>query len=359
MTIDVDALKASHPLPFTIERLTGQRIIQHKICCPFHEDGSPSLHVYDDGGWKCFGCGLFGDVLSFVGYLRFGAQYNPAMHFIDVANSLGAVDFGPLTPRPQEEPKPKPKQRMNVGLEAIISWNETMPAQRRAYWQSRGLTNQTIDEFMLGWDGQRYTIPAMWNLIPFGVKRRITPEDDKAETKKHLEYIATVRITHPEWCDESDSKVYRMAIRELKELHPEWNDRQILSIAHPSPIKYTGVYGSTPGLFNADILSSVQEVVICEGEIDAMLLHQSGISAVSVTAGAGKWEQKWARLFTHIRDVFVLYDNDEAGRTGTQKVQASIRRARAITLPDGVKDVGELYQATDNAADWVRWKMGR
>jgi len=148
MKIDVDALKVSHPLPLTIERLTGQRIVQHKICCPFHEDNSPSLQVYDDGGWKCFGCGLFGDVLDFVGHLRFGSQYDPATHFLDVASSLGAVDFGPLPARPPAQPKPK--QRMNVGLEAIISWNETMPAERRAYWQSRGLTNQTIDEFMLG-----------------------------------------------------------------------------------------------------------------------------------------------------------------------------------------------------------------
>jgi DNA primase len=68
-TIDVAAIKAAHPIESVIERMTGQRIERNKICCPFHDDGSPSLHVYDDGGWKCFGCGLGGDVFSFIGYL--------------------------------------------------------------------------------------------------------------------------------------------------------------------------------------------------------------------------------------------------------------------------------------------------
>ena len=334
MTIDVDALKASHPLPDTIEQLTGERIERHKIRCPFHSDDSPSLHVYEDGGWKCFGCGLFGDVLDFIGYYRFGTQYDSSVHFIEIIDGLGALDIAPLPPKPT---KPKPaKPRLNISLEVIMRWADTMPEDRWAYWRSRGLTDQTISEFFLGWDGQRYTIPALYRLIPFGVKRRITPEEYASEYARHI-----------------------ADVERLQAENPEWTEQEIRKAAHPIPIKYTSLYGSRVGIFNADTLIDANEVVICEGEIDAMLLYQSGVRAVSSTGGAGSWKADWVKMFTHIRDVFVLYDNDEAGRTGTQKVQASIRRARAITLPDGVKDVGELFQATDNAADWVRWKMGR
>lgn len=303
MTIDVDALKASHPLQPTIENLTGERVTHHKIRCPFHADDSPSLHVYEDGGWKCFGCGLHGDVISFVGYFRYGTQYDPAIHFIDIVDSLGALDIKPLPPQPTKPKPPKPK--LNIDLEAIIRWSDTMPAKRRAYWHSRGLTDQTISEFMLGFDGQRYTIPGLYRLIPFCVKRRKADDiDDNNEAK------------------------------------------------------YTSLYGSSVGIFNSDTLLDAHSVVICEGEIDAMLLHQSGIRAVSSTGGAGSWKPEWAKFFTHIERVFVLYDNDKPGREGAKKIQASIRRAKVLTLPEGVKDVGELFQTTTSAADYVRWMIG-
>ena len=302
-TIDVAAIKAAHPIESVIERMTGQRIERNKICCPFHDDGSPSLHVYDDGGWKCFGCGLGGDVFSFVGYLRHGLQYDSSAHFIEIASSLGDLE---ITPQPARIAKPKPpKATLNIGLDAVVGWHDNMPASRRAYWHSRGLTDQTISEFMLGFDGQRYTIPAMWRYLPFGVKRRKAADID----------------------DGIDAK-------------------------------YTSIYGSRVGIFNSDTLLGAEYVVICEGEIDAMLLHQSGIRAVSSTGGAGSWRDKWAQHFTHIQRVFVLYDNDEAGRKGARTIQASIRRAQVLTLPDGVGDVGELFDKSADAAAWVRHAMG-
>jgi DNA primase len=302
-TIDVAAIKAAHPIESVIERMTGQRIERNKICCPFHDDGSPSLHVYEDGGWKCFGCGLGGDVFSFVGYLRHGLQYDSSAHFIEIAGSLGSLE---ITPQPARIAKPKPpKPQMNIGLDAVVGWHESMPASRRAYWHSRGLTDQTISEFMLGFDGQRYTIPSLYRLQPFGVKRRKAADIDDG-----------------------------------------------------NEAKYTSIYGSRVGIFNSDTLLSADTVIICEGEIDTMLLHQNNIRAVSSTGGAGSWRDKWAQHFTHIQRVFVLYDNDEAGRKGARTIQASIRRAQVLTLPEGVGDVGELFDKSADAVDWVRHTMG-
>lgn len=36
------------------------------ICCPFHDERTPSLKLYRDGGWKCFGCGKGGSVIDFT-----------------------------------------------------------------------------------------------------------------------------------------------------------------------------------------------------------------------------------------------------------------------------------------------------
>lgn len=355
--VDIDAVKNQNPLAPTVERLCGQAIIKHKIFAPWRAESTPSVHIYEDDSWWDYGAGVGGDVLDFMGYYYFGLSYDPSTHFIDVIDKLGALEIAPLPPQPT---KPKPaRPKLKVSLQSIIGWADSMPANRRAYWHSRGLTDQTINEFMLGFDGQRYTIPALYRYIPFGVKRRITPEDSATQYDLHNAYVQSVRELHPEWTEETDAKVYAYSVLELRESHPDWTDYQIQNAAPPAPTKYTSTYGSRPGIFNSDTLLSAHTVVICEGEIDAMLLHQSDIQAVSSTGGAGKWEERWATHFTHIPRIFVLYDNDEAGQKGALKVQASIRRAQILTLPDGVKDVGELFQGTNSAADWVRWQVGK
>lgn len=60
----VDSLEMVPPRVY-FERLTGLRVGRSgKVCCPFHEDRTPSLHVYDDPGrgWYCFGCGRGGSI---------------------------------------------------------------------------------------------------------------------------------------------------------------------------------------------------------------------------------------------------------------------------------------------------------
>jgi hypothetical protein len=58
--------------PVYFERLTGQRVGRSgKVRCPFHEDRTPSLHVYDDParGWYCFGCGRGGSIYDLASLL--------------------------------------------------------------------------------------------------------------------------------------------------------------------------------------------------------------------------------------------------------------------------------------------------
>lgn len=78
-----------------VERLTGQRVSRTgKVSCPFHDDRSPSLHVYADpaSGWYCFGCRRGGSVYDFAallwGFSTRGAE------FAVLADSLCQV-FGP------------------------------------------------------------------------------------------------------------------------------------------------------------------------------------------------------------------------------------------------------------------------
>lgn len=302
MSIDIDAIKRSNPLESIVVQMTGQQIVKHKIRAPWRHEDTASVHIYDDGSWWDYGAGIGGDVIDFVGYCVHGTSYRPEVHFTEVVDLLGGLDIKPL-PAVTTRPAP-PKPKLTLSMSAVQEWHDTMPASRRWYWTQRGLSDDTIDRFLLGWDGKRYTIPAVYRGIPFGVKRRQSDVDDGI------------------------------------------------------PAKYISLTGSRVGIFNADALWTAHDVVICEGEIDAMLLCQVGYNAVSSTGGAGTWKPDWAKFFAGVRSIVILYDNDDAGRDGALKVRSTLARARIATYPDGIKDAGELFATHKAPVSWLYNNVG-
>lgn len=81
--------------------------------------------------------------------------------------------------------------------------------------------------------------------------------------------------------------------------------------------------GSHAALFNAETLISAKRVIVCEGEWDAMLLTQMGYSAVTGTAGAMGWRERFCLSFSPDQEIFLCYDNEdmEVGLKGMIKTQ--------------------------------------
>jgi CHC2 zinc finger len=66
-----DPLRRVSPAVY-VERLAGVAVPRHrKIRCPFHDDRTPSLHVYEDGdrGWYCYGCARGGSIYDFAAHM--------------------------------------------------------------------------------------------------------------------------------------------------------------------------------------------------------------------------------------------------------------------------------------------------
>lgn len=110
--------------------------------------------------------------------------------------------------------------------------------------------------------------------------------------------------------------------------------------------------GAEPCLFGWHLIDpKARTVAICEGEIDAMSLHQVGIPALSVNAGAGnhQWlENDWERL-ERFSEILVFFDNDEAGNKGAQEVihRLGLERCKRVALP--FKDANEyLMQGAEH-----------
>lgn len=102
-----------------------------------------------------------------------------------------------------------------------------------------------------------------------------------------------------------------------------------------------------PCLFGWHLIPpNCRQVAICEGEIDAMTLHQAGIPALSVNAGAGnhQWiESDWTRL-ERFSDILVCFDNDEAGDKGALEVMRRLGLERCRRMRVGAKDANQWLQ---------------
>jgi len=106
---------------------------------------------------------------------------------------------------------------------------------------------------------------------------------------------------------------------------------------------------TTPGAYAelygwGELLKKPPQIIICEGEFDRLVMEAKGFTAITSTGGAGVFRSEWASELTSIPEVYVCFDNDEAGRAGAARVGRLIPHARIIELPE---DVGKSGDVTD------------
>jgi DNA primase len=105
--------------------------------------------------------------------------------------------------------------------------------------------------------------------------------------------------------------------------------------------KYTYEKGSTAQLYNAHKIKQ-HSIIIVEGELDALRLESSGYLAVTSTGGSGTFKDEWLPLLKD-KDIYVCYDNDDAGMKGATKLLTKLK-AKLVIIPrqQGVKDATDF-----------------
>lgn len=189
----------------------------------------------------------------------------------------------------------------------VDSWARKLFASKPALddlMSERGLSEDTIRKFEIGWDGSRYTIP-------------VRNVDGK---------LVNIRR-------------YKMHSTRDKMLNIQ---------------NHGGVT-----LFNAPVLNgSNQTIVVTEGEMDCMLLNQEGIPAVCATAGAGTFNDSMAQEFRD-KTVYVCYDADDIGNQGAAKAGKMIsvyaRETYKVDIPlptKGADITDYLYKESHTGKDF-------
>lgn len=112
--------------------------------------------------------------------------------------------------------------------------------------------------------------------------------------------------------------------------------------------KYMGT-GGEAALFNVEALKDMpDQLVICEGEFDCLVLRAFGIPAISSTAGALTFKDEWIEQLSFVRHLYVCFDNDDAGEKGAsaliEKLGAALTSTSIlqINLPETVGDHGDI-----------------
>jgi len=146
--------------------------------------------------------------------------------------------------------------------------------------ERRGITDETLKAFKLGWDGDRITIPI------------------------YDEFNVLVNFRRYKWNSTED----------------QW---KVLNYVD----EYENAYGEVR-IFGLDRVldDSVDYVVWSEGEMDRIIAEQHGFPTACATSGAGTWKPEWTRLFRNKKRVYIAQDNDEAGRNATQKLCEKLYR---------------------------------
>ena len=150
----LDELRARTPIAAVIGRRVklARSGRNWKGCCPFHGEKTPSFYVYDDH-FHCFGCGVHGDVISFV-------MQSQGADFIGAVEQL-AAEAGLDVPKPTREDAEREQKRDDLhdvmrAVEGEYRRRLALPegARARAYLADRGLTAETVEKFGLGWSGE-------------------------------------------------------------------------------------------------------------------------------------------------------------------------------------------------------------
>ncbi|MBT3865331.1 toprim domain-containing protein [Candidatus Peregrinibacteria bacterium] len=107
--------------------------------------------------------------------------------------------------------------------------------------------------------------------------------------------------------------------------------------------------GNSVALYGKDNLKNNDDyVIICEGELDMMVLESNGLLAVTSTGGAATFKDEWIREFEGINEIIVCLDRDKSGQEGALKISENLGSALEdskvfqVVLPEETGDKGDV-----------------
>lgn len=309
--------------------------------CPFHNEKTPSFSVHPARQtYHCFGCGASGDVFNFL------MEYEK-LSFKEAVRTL-AVRAGIEIPTEDvsEEKKKEISEKsrlFDIQKEAakFYLFKLRTPEGRIAseYLKNRGLSDETIKSFALGYSGRDGSGLYQY-LKGKGYTDALLKEsglftwDEKRNTMSEKFWN---RVMFP--IMDINRKVIGFGGRVFGDAKPKYLNSPETKLFDKSRNLY-GLYAARA--------SRQKNIIICEGYMDVISLHQAGFTNAVASLGTALTSQQAALLHRYTKEVLLMYDSDEAGIKAALRGIPLLRNAglssRVVNLKP-YKDPDEFLKA--------------
>lgn len=309
--------------------------------CPFHNEKTPSFTVYPETqSYYCFGCGNGGDVITFIRNIE-NLDYMEAVKLLADRHGVSMPQDG------YDSGLSKKRTEMyGANREAARFFHAKLysPEGRQGleYFYSRGLTDDTIRRFGLGY------APDSWHdlenyLVSKGYSQQLLYDANilRSTVKNGKRYYYDAfknRAMFP--VIDLRGNVIAFSGRRI---HDADSDRKYVNTSD------TLVYKKGSNLFALNFAkkSKSDSIILCEGNLDVISLHQAGFTNAVAGLGTALTEEQAHLLSHYAGEIFICYDSDEAGQKATRKainiLGKTTLKVRIIHMTGG-KDPDEIIQ---------------
>ncbi len=310
---------------------------EYKACCPFHDEKTPSFWVSPDKQfYHCFGCGAHGSVIGFL------MQYEK-LEFLDAVADL-AQRAGLALPRGAErsgEAGGSAELHQPMAEAArFFAQNLKDSARARAYLAARGIDEPTAAKFALGY------APDSWNAL---LNRCGTQPQERRRLLQVglvIEREARAGERNPGCYDrfrdrlmfpirDGRGRVLAFGGRIIDQGEPKYLNSPETPLFHKGRELY--------GLYEArQAHSDFKRLMIVEGYMDVVRLHQAGITYALATLGTATTQEHLNKIFRMTSEVAFCFDGDRAGRQAAWRALENAlplardgREFKFLFLPEG------------------------
>lgn len=304
--------------------------------CPFHKEKSPSFSVSPDKQlFNCFGCHTGGTVIHFISKIEH-LNFREAVEFLAERANIAL----PVSNNTEDLQKQYLKDRMYaINEETATFYHENLykPTAKLAqdYVKQRKLDNKTLKLFRIGCSGN---YNELYNhLKSKGFKDEEIVATGLVNKNEKGQFIDRYRKRLMFPIIDIRGKVIAFGGRIL-----EKNDKMAKYINSPENL----IYSKRRNLFALNIAknSDSKKIIMVEGYMDAISLHQRGINNVVASLGTALTEEQGRLLRKYSEQVIISYDSDGAGQDATMRGLEILKNLGCdvrILQMEGAKDPDE------------------
>lgn len=297
--------------------------------CPFHSEKTPSFSVSPSKSiFKCFGCGVGGDVITFV-MKRENLSFPEAVEFLADKYNVRLEVYKDENKEAREKRNRLYEINREAGLHFLKNYEASQKTQ--LYLKNRMLSDKTIRSYGIGYSKDSWT-DLYDHLTKMGYREDELLELNLISKSKNGNYIDRFRNRVMFPIINRNNRIIGFGARAFEDAKPKYlNSRE-------TPIFHKG-----SNVFNINIISresARERIILVEGYMDVISLYNSGINYSVASLGTSLTIDQANIIKKMARDIYICYDSDSAGINATSRaidifLQASVK-PKIIKLEGGL-----------------------